>query len=147
MSLRYSAGTGFFYDTGVHAEIPDDAVYIAPSRHRELMEAQADGVAIVPGDSGAPIMARDRARTDEEKRAALTAVVKSEAHRRIDRVSPIWRQLNDSREPGVDGARRFARIDRIRAASNALDATIAGGHGDALDAIDPLSDDHWNGNA
>lgn len=52
------------------------------------------------------------------------AAVKADAARQILEVAPIWRQLNDIREPSPEGDARLAQIDAIRAQSNAQEALI-----------------------
>ena len=50
----YSATTGGFYITGVHADIPADAVEITDDRHAELLQEQASGKTIQADSSGVP---------------------------------------------------------------------------------------------
>ncbi|WP_103730650.1 hypothetical protein [Novosphingobium sp. HII-3] len=125
MSLRYSASTGGFYETQVHSQIPDDAVFVPRAAHAALMEAQAAGGRIVPSpETGLPVI-----EAPSESAAALeariVAAVKREAERRILAVSPVWRQLNDVRELSPEATERFQMIDAIRAASDAMEAEIA----------------------
>lgn len=56
---------------------------------------------------------------------AITAI-KKEAERQILEIAPIWRQLNDLREPTPEGDARLAAIDAIRAQSNADEAKARG---------------------
>jgi ribosomal protein L27 len=53
--------------------------------------------------------------------------VKVEAARRIEAAYPVWKQVNAIRgqRPPADAAAGFAKIDAIRAASDALEARIA----------------------
>jgi hypothetical protein len=103
---------------------PAHAVKITQRRHVELLERQAEGFAIVAGKGGKPKIV-GRPTNDDARRAALTRAIKREAARRIEAVAPVWRQINDSRAPSPEGARRFAQIDAIRAASNAFENTLA----------------------
>lgn len=142
MALFYSAGTNAFFDDQLHAALPDDAVEISAARHRVLLAAQANGSAICAGDDGKPRIRRPVV-TLADRRAALVRRVKREAARRIDAVSPIWRQLNDQRVPSEASAARFAAIDAIRAASDAIEADIAAALSDGLTAIDVAAHPLW----
>lgn len=51
----YSPSTRGFYDTGVHDQIPSDAILISEDQHKELMEAQSQGKRIVPDKKGFPV--------------------------------------------------------------------------------------------
>ena len=55
---------------------------------------------------------------------ASIAAVKAEAARQILEVAPLWKQLNDIREPTPEGDARLAAIDAIRAQSNTDEALI-----------------------
>lgn len=103
---------------------PEGAVEISDARHRQLVEALAEGKAITRSAKGSPKIIARRVDTGAQ-RAQLVAAIKREAARRIDQVAPIWRQLNDARAPSAQGARRFAQIDAIRDASNAIEAVLA----------------------
>lgn len=125
MGISYSASTSGFYDSDIHGEnVPADAVPISPARHAELLDAQAEGARIVPGKGGRPAI-DNRPPPAAERRAALTLAIRREAARRIEAISPLWQQLNDLRDPGSDGASiRFAAIDDVRVASNAIEAEM-----------------------
>jgi hypothetical protein len=69
----------------------------------------------------------------------MLAAIKREAERRIEAISPPWRQLNDLREPSDAGAARFAAIDAVRAASDAIEAVLAKAPAAALDGF-PVAD-------
>ena len=142
MAIYYSAATPGFFDDSIHADLPADAVKITPARHRELLEAQGEGAAIIADDKGKPRIDRPTV-TIAARRAALVRAVKRQAARRIEAVSPLWRQLNDQRAPSQDGDRRFAAIDAIRVASDAIEADIAAAASDALAAIDPAAHPLW----
>ena len=124
MAIFYSAAAGAFFDDANHKTLPADAVQISATRHRALLNAQATGGIITASADGKPRIVRPRAGIAEQ-RARLVRQVKREAARRIDAVSPIWRQLNDSRAPSSEGAARFAAIDAIRAASNAIEGEVS----------------------
>lgn len=142
MAIYYSAATPGFFDDSIHADLPADVVKITPTRHRELLEAQGEGAAIIADDKGKPRIDRPTV-TIAARRAALVRAVKRQAARRIEAVSPLWRQLNDQRAPSQEGDRRFAAIDAIRAASDAIEADIAAAAGDALATIDPAAHPLW----
>lgn len=61
--------------------------------------------------------------SDRDTEAAIAAV-KAEAARQILEVAPLWKQLNDIREPTPEGDARLAAIDAIRAQSNTDEALI-----------------------
>lgn len=65
--------------------------------------------------------------------AERIAAIKAEAGRRIDEFAPLWKQLNAERAGDADSAALFARIDAIRAAS------------DALEVLTPIPDDYAEG--
>lgn len=123
MALYYSPSANAFFDDAICAP-PDDACAITVDRHRELLAGQAGGAAIVAGRDGNPRLQRHRAST-QAQRAQLMQQVKREAGRRILAVSPLWRQLNDIRHPDLpDSMARFAAIDAVRAASQAIETAI-----------------------
>ncbi|WP_137681170.1 hypothetical protein [Aurantiacibacter suaedae] len=116
--MFYAASTNGFYDPAFHGDaIPDDAVAITQALHARLLAGQSEGATIMPDNDGRPTLRRPPA---AERRAALHEAIKSEAGRRIVQISPLWRQSNDQREPSEEGARRFERIDAIRAASDRI---------------------------
>lgn len=55
MAIYYAAHTGGFYVDGIHVEIPADAVEVAAEEHAALLEAQGQGLEIVPGPDGRPV--------------------------------------------------------------------------------------------
>jgi len=104
---------------------PEGAVEITDARHRQLLEAQADGRRIITDARGRPVIDRRTAPDARGMRPRLIAAIRREARDRIRAVSPEWRQMNDMREPSEAGAIRFARIDAIRAASGAIEDLVA----------------------
>jgi len=100
---------------------PESAVEITDARHAALLEDQAEGRAIIADARGRPVVDRRTRPSTETTRVQLIAAIRREAARRIHAVSPEWRQLNDLREPSEAGAVRFARINAIRVASNAIE--------------------------
>ena len=139
--MYYSPSTRGFYDAA--ADRPEDCVEVAPARYRELFDAQALGVEIVPSETGTPVMDRPRTPSIGERRALLIERVKYHAQRRIDQVAPLWRQLNDLRGPGAEADARFAAIDAIRTASEAIEIEIAASDASALDALDIPNHPLW----
>lgn len=123
MAIKYSPGTGGFYDTDLNKNIPPDAVEIGEARRAEMLAAQAAGARIVPHpETGQPVAETESA---DALRARTLRSIKREAERRILSVSPLWRQINDQRDPGEGTEARFAAIDAIRAASDAIEALLA----------------------
>nr|DAY07313.1 MAG TPA: hypothetical protein [Caudoviricetes sp.] len=53
----YSKSTGGFYDTTIHASIPEDAVWITDEQHAELLAGQSNGQVIMPDKDGKPVLA------------------------------------------------------------------------------------------
>lgn len=106
------------------SQAPEGAVAISDRRHAQLLDALSQGDAIAPGRDGKPKVIARRADAAGHRRQ-LAAAIKREAARRIAEVSPIWRQLNDTRSPNAAGARRFTQIDAIRDASDAIEALLA----------------------
>lgn len=131
--IYYSASTNGFYDPDIHDDaIPEDAVTITRRRHKQLLAGQAGDATIVPGKNGRPAL--QRASVDE-RRGALHKQIKSEAARRIEEVSPLWRQNNDLRAPSAAGKRRFDQIDAIRGASDRIGELLDDTRTDDLDAF------------
>lgn len=130
---------GGFFDDAIHGDkIPDDAIEIGDRRYEELLEAQADGKELYIGDAGRPRY-REPRRTADQLRASLATAIRSEAARRIEQISPIWRQLNDSRSMTAAGAARFAQIDAIREAGNLIESTLADTPAETLPDL-PIAD-------
>ncbi|MDG2513205.1 hypothetical protein P7B04_10920 [Sphingobium yanoikuyae] len=123
MALFYSAGANAFFDDEVHQSIPEDAQAITREQHVALLTAQARGAEIRPGRGGAPKACHIRPTAAQARDAAIRRV-KREAARRIEAIAPLWRQLNDQRDPSPMAEERFAAIDAIRTASNAIEAEI-----------------------
>lgn len=130
MSQIYFAmidGKAAFFDSAVHGDaIPESAVKISARQHAQLIEGQAAGKVITATRSGKPKLA-DPVIDPAQRRALLVKAVKREARRRIEAVSPLWRQLNDMRGAGSDAQaqERFDRIDTIRDAARLIEEAIA----------------------
>lgn len=60
----------------------------------------------------------------EQDQAAAIYAIKKDAERQILEIAPLWKQLNDIREPTPEGDARLAAIDAIRAQSNKDEALI-----------------------
>lgn len=135
--------SGGFFDSDIHGDaVPADAVPLTPARYQELLAAQADGKELYVGKGGVPKF-RTRAISAAQIRGEMTAVIRSEAAARINAVSPLWQQLNDTRNPTDAGAIRFARIDAVRDASNRIEAQIADLPAAELSAIDIPNHPLW----
>jgi hypothetical protein len=159
MSLHYSAAHNSFYDSGIHAELPDDAVPITAARHGELMAGQAEGKCIVADSKGRPRLAPRPALPLEQQREAALRRVRAEARRRILSVASLERQANDNAAIAMQALQiaqagastidttaaldRRARIDAIRTASNALEAAIDGMNAKAIAEFDPATPERW----
>lgn len=60
----------------------------------------------------------------EREKADAIERVKKDAEDEILKIAPLWKQINDIREPTVEGAARLAAINAIRAKSNEDEALI-----------------------
>ncbi|MDD4356660.1 MAG: DUF4376 domain-containing protein [Smithellaceae bacterium] len=76
MAKLYSAVEKGFYDTEIHANIPEDAVPISDKEYFALMQAQSAGKIISPDNNGKPIAA-DRVFTIAEKKALKKAGIEA----------------------------------------------------------------------
>lgn len=54
----------------------------------------------------------------------IVAAIKAEAARRIEAISPDWRQRNDLRLPSPEGNARWAEIDAVRGWSNRMEQLL-----------------------
>lgn len=126
----YSPGARGFFRSDLSARVPDDAVPVSEKRHAQLMQAQAEGAAIVACPKTGKPLAQLPPCDPASLRAMLVNMVKSEAGRRIRAEAPLWRQINDATaialgEIDEQVAARLARITAIRAASDRIEEQIA----------------------
>jgi hypothetical protein len=75
MTQHYSASTGGFYDSEIHAAWPADAVEISAQRRAELLEAQSAGKLIAVDADGQPTATDPPPPTDEHMRGLLSSAV------------------------------------------------------------------------
>lgn len=144
MALYFSPSTGGFYSDDLHGDSkPTDVVRITAARHRALLDGQSQGREIIAMQDGRPGFRPVARPAMADVRDRLVRRVKQEAARRIEAVSPVWRQLNDARIPSDQGASRFAAIDAIRAASAIMEQQIASASKAALETIDIADHDAW----
>jgi hypothetical protein len=155
--MFFSASTGGFYDPAIHSTLPADAVRISKARHAELLAARSAGKPIVADAKGRPVIKPVRLGLEQLRARAVTAI-KGEARRRILAVASLERQANDNAEIAIEafaGAAtdiggaldRRARINAIRAASNAIEAIVARIPASNLAAFDPSSHPLWPENS
>jgi hypothetical protein len=139
--IYYSAAQGGFFHADNHATLPDDAVRVSRLRHRQLIDAQAQGRAIVAGLNGRPVLAPQIAPTLADMRARACAALDAEAARRILAIASLARQSNDNAliaqaalaqahagpapEGLAEALARRAGIDRVRASARRIAAQIA----------------------
>ena len=145
MTCFYSAMTGGFYRSAVHETRPDDCVEISDEEYHGLLNGQASGgtIAACP-TTGKPEIVTPK--TDPvATRARLLTLAKREASRRILLISPEWRQLNDLRAPSDAATARFAAIDAVRSASNAVELQIGETADEDLSDFDVTNDLLWPG--
>lgn len=137
MKRFYSPSTRGFYIDEVHGKtIPADAVEISERKHLSLLEAHGSGAEIVHTDKGpvAKLRKPDRSHLVD----VATRRVKGEARKRILAVASLERQSNDNAlialaalarsgtGAHLDAVERRRKIDAIRAASNTIEAELAG---------------------
>lgn len=138
MTLVFSPADSALYETEIaNPRPPEDGVAIAEDAIVGLFVAIEQGARIVGVEDGQPVLQWP------DRRAALVLEVKAEAARRINAVSPIWRQINDTREESPEGAARFAMIDKIRAASNAIEIAMAELPEDQAASLDLVAHEAW----
>ena len=70
MAILFSAATGGFYDTDVHAVIPAGAVPVTDARWLELIEGQEAGFEIVADQNGDPQLVQPSPPTAAQLRAS-----------------------------------------------------------------------------
>lgn len=56
MDLFYSPRRGGFFAAEIHGEVPPDAVPVSAERHAELLAGQSEGLRIVAGAQGEPVL-------------------------------------------------------------------------------------------
>lgn len=56
MAIFSSKSACGFYDSTIHAVMPDDVVEISADGHASLLQGQCDGKVIVWGDDGCPVL-------------------------------------------------------------------------------------------
>jgi len=133
---------GGFYTRETHGKaIPKGAVKVTRKRHAELLAAQDRGASIVAGKDGKPVAQFPAA---ADRKTFLAAALRREARRRIDMVSPQWRQMNDLRQPSKAGQARFDAIDAIRQASDRIQKRLAKMDAAKLAEFDVRTCDEWN---
>ncbi|WP_188768597.1 hypothetical protein [Novosphingobium endophyticum] len=106
------------------------------------MTAESAGGRIVASPKAGKPMIEWPADTITTSRALLLARIKRETARRIDAVSPAWRQLDDLREPS-EGAARVSAIDAIRQASNAIETQLGDFESDEVYSFAIVDNPHW----
>jgi hypothetical protein len=55
-TILWAASTRGFYRTDIHSVLPEDAVEISAEEHAALLDGQAAGNRIVPGEAGRPVL-------------------------------------------------------------------------------------------
>lgn len=161
MSIHYSPARDAFLDARLHTDLPADAIAISAEDHAALLQARTAGMTITV-KRGRPVAVQPTV-TIEQRRAIAVQGAKVEAARRILATASLIQQANDSAaiamaalassasaggDPAANAIANAAidrrhRIDAIRAASNALEATIATLSARGLDALDITADHHW----
>lgn len=102
--LFYSAATGGFYDPAVHAELPADASEITPEQHAALLQAQAQGLVIVPAADGS-------GQPDAVRKATVLTAAEHLRHLEIDVQVHLNRAAQVFGYEGIDRAISYAEDD------------------------------------
>jgi hypothetical protein len=149
MSIHFAPATASFHDARL-GPLPDGAVAIDAATHARLLAARTAGATITAGADGRPVAVKPAAPSLDDRRARAVALVKAEAATRILAIAPLWRQLNDARDLAFSAGAtrvaieaRFAAIDAVRAASDALEARIATMSVRSLGQLDIAAPSHW----
>lgn len=114
--ILYAASTNGFYDSTIHATYPPDAIEISIELRDALIQAQAIGGKIQPGQDGLPTASMP---TVAEKRAVQWEAIKAERDRRKAagvKVGDNWFHSDDG-----------SRIQWIGLKDQARDVLAAGG--------------------
>lgn len=127
MSVRWSPSTGHFYDSDIHGDaVPEDAVAVTSRQHAALVDGRLHGRVIALNERGKPRLV-DAPRSAVTLDEAIVAI-KREARRRILAIASLEKQSNDNAAMALgvapEARDRRRQIDAIRAASNAIEATI-----------------------
>lgn len=104
-----------FYNSAVHASIPEDAVEISDERHRELLAGQAAGQIIVWGGGGSPILVDSLPTSDAEQ----AAVERAWRDQRLTETDGVVTRHRDEVEEGVTTtltAGQYAELQEYRRA-------------------------------
>ena len=128
MDYWYSRSTGGFTPAKRKGK-PKDAVLVTAAEHAALFPKDQPQREIEAGPDGRP---RCKNHGLADRRRDLLFAIKAEAARRIAAVVPLHKQLNALREGSDPG---WARIDAIRDASNAIEASYIDFDGGALAEI------------
>jgi hypothetical protein len=163
MEFFWSPSTDSFYHRDINAGgIPADAVAITRRRHAELLAGRSAGREVRAGAKGKPELAPLRKPTVDQLRGWAVLDVKREARRRILGIASLERQANDNAAIALRGMvpadeqpspaqfaaisaaiERRHTIDAVRAASNAIEATIATMPAANLTNYDAAADPRW----
>lgn len=160
MGLFFSPSAGGFFDTTIHGfMVPVDAISITTEEHQRLLAAQAEGKRICADAQGRPQAVAEPAPDLAALRSRAIRLARTAARRRILAIAPLERQSNDNADIALQALQiaqaghttidtaaaidRRARIDLVRAASNQLEAAIAGMNARALAQLDPAAPSHW----
>lgn len=73
MGRFYSAATGGFYESELHASMPDDAKPISEELYTQLFRDRPDGKIIVTGEDGMPTLSDPPAPSDEQLAVVVRA--------------------------------------------------------------------------
>ena len=90
MSFYYSPNTRGFYLGDSHYDVlPDDKVAITDEQYKNLMEGQAQGKFIVPGEGGMPQLVEGPPESDEHARLRVLAERDARLAQAAIRIAPL----------------------------------------------------------
>lgn len=95
--MFYSKSTSGFYDTGIHSEIPSDAVEITYDEHAALLDGQSKGKRIVADADGRPMLADPPPPSEGE----LAAQVRSERDGKLTATNWLIERHHEQLSAGI----------------------------------------------
>ncbi|MBO9332921.1 phage tail protein [Achromobacter xylosoxidans] len=121
MKLYYSPSTRGFYSDDFHGDaIPEDRVELAEERYQALLDGQASGKFIVPGEGGLPVLVDAPPESEESLRARMLAERDSRLSHAAIRIAPLQDAV-DVGEATADDEALLVAWKRYRVAVNRID--------------------------
>lgn len=90
MKLYYSPSTRGFYSDDFHGDaIPEDRAELAEEEYQALLDGQASGKFIVPGEGGLPVLVDAPPESEESLRARMLAERDARLSQAAIRIAPL----------------------------------------------------------